>query len=131
MALIPLNTFKTKTKLIPAYSATTSTITAYTAPIGVTSIVLMAQVSNITTQTQFVSFEHYRNRKILKDAQGYGEQPGNTRSVLANEFAIPPNDAATMLAGKLIIEELDSIIAYATNSGTCQLVLSILETATD
>jgi hypothetical protein len=131
MALIPLNTFKTKTKLIPAYSATTASIIAYTAPIGVTSIVLMAQVSNITTQTQYVSVEHYRNRKVLKDAQGFGEQAGNTKSILAKEFAVPANDAASMLAGKLIIEELDSILAYATNSGTCQLVLSILETATD
>jgi hypothetical protein len=131
MALIPLNTFKTKTKILPAYSATTATIAAYTAPIGVTSIILMAQIANITTQTQYVNFEHYRNRKVLKDAQGYGEQPGNTRSVLVNEFAIPANDAASMLTGKLIIEELDSIVAYTGNSGTCQLVLSILETATE
>lgn len=131
MALIPLNTFKTKTKLLPAYSATTASIAAYTAPIGVTSIVLMAQVANLTTQTQSVTFEHYRNRKILRDAQGFGEQPGNTRSVLANEFPIPANDAASMLAGKLIIEELDSILVYAGSSGTCQLVLSILETANE
>lgn len=131
MALIPLNTFKTKTKLLPVYNATTATIAAYTAPIGVTSIILMAQVANVSTQTQFVTFEHYRNRKVLKDAQGYGEQAGNTKSVLANEFAVPANDAASMLSGKLIIEELDSLLAYATNSGTCQLVLSILETANE
>lgn len=131
MALIPLNTFKTKTRLLPAFSATTASIAAYTAPIGVTSIVLMAQVANLTTQTQAVTFEHYRNRKILRDAQGFGEQAGNTKSVLANKFPIPANDAASMLAGKLIIEELDSILVYAENSSTCQLVLSILETANE
>ena len=59
MALIPLNTFKTKTRIIPSYTTTTATVTAYVAPIGVTSIILMAQVANISTQTQTVSFIHY------------------------------------------------------------------------
>ena len=131
MALIPLNTFKTKTRVLPASTTATNATTAYTAPIGVTSIVLMAQISNITTETQYVSVVHWRNRKILKDAQGLGEQPGDTPSPLVVDFAIPPNDAASVLSGKLIIEELDSIRAYASNTGSCQLVLSILETAND
>lgn len=129
MALIPLNTFKTKTKSITNFSATTSTITAYTAPIGVTSIVLMAQVSNLTTQTQSIDLMHWRNRPVLADAQGNGAQPGNTGTYLVRNFAIPPGDAANLLAGKLIIESLDSVRIWATNSGTCQLTLSILETA--
>ena len=127
MALIPLNTFKTKTSLL----TTNTTSTAYTAPIGVTSIVLMAQVANISTSTQNVTFKHYRNRRILRDAQGLGEQPGNTESILVKDFAIPANDSASVITGKLIIEELDSIRAYALTSGTCQLVLSILETANE
>ena len=55
MALIPLNTFKTKTKMLPAYSLTTASVTAYVTPIGVTSIVLMAQIANISTLTQTVN----------------------------------------------------------------------------
>jgi hypothetical protein len=129
MALIPLNTFKTKTRLLTGYSVNTSTVTAYVAPIGVTSIILMAQVANLSTQTQTVSFLHYRKRPVLRDAQGNGAQDAETPSFLVKEFAIPPGDAGSVLAGKLIIESLDSVKAYASTTGTCQLVLSILETA--
>ena len=127
MALIPLNTFKTKTSILTS----NSTATVYTAPVGVTSIILMAQVANISTTTQYVNFVHHRNRRILPDAQGFNEQPGNTDSILVKEFAIPENDAASVLTGKLIVESLDSIRASALTSGTCQLILSVLETAND
>lgn len=129
MALIPLNTFKTKTKMLPAYSLSTQTVTAYVTPIGVTSIILMAQVANISTITQTVSFLHFRKRPVLQDAQGNGYQAGNTPSFLVKEYAIPSGDAGTVLSGKLIIESLDSIQAYSSTTGTCQLTLSILETA--
>lgn len=139
MALIPLNKFVTKTTklttgtetagVITVTTGTTSTV--YTAPIGVTSIVLMAQISNITTETQLVSFVHHRNRPILSDAQGNGAQPGNIDSFLVKDFAIPAGDAGSVLGGKLIIESLDSIRAFTSGytTGTCQLVMSILETA--
>lgn len=127
MALIPLNTFKTKTFLLND----NSTQTVYTAPIGVTSIVLMAQVANVSTLTQVVNVLHHRNIPILADAQGNGAQSGNVSSYLVKDFAIPANDAASILTGKLIIETLDSIRASSMSSGTCQLVLSILETAND
>jgi hypothetical protein len=138
MALIPLNKFLTKTTLLNTgtvsggfITASTGTSTIYTAPIGVTSIVLMAQVSNVSTQTQFVSVAHHRNRPVLADAQGNGAQPGNVDSVLVKEFAIPENDAGTVLSGKLILESLDSLRAVSAGdtAGTCQIVLSILETA--
>lgn len=129
MALIPLNTFKTKTKLLTNNTSTTATITAYTAPIGVTSIVLMAQVANISTQTQYVDMMHWRNRPVLADAQGNGAQSGNTGTWLVRNFAIPAGDAGNLIAGKLIVESLDSVRIWSTNSGTCQLTLSILETA--
>ena len=129
MALIPLNTFKTKTKMLPAFSSNTSTVTAYVAPIGVTSIILMAQVANISSSTQTINFIHYRNRPILRDAQGNGAQEGQTPTFLVKEFAIPSGDAGSVLSGKLIIESLDSIQAYASTTGTLQMTLSILETA--
>lgn len=125
MALIPLNTFKTKTQFI----GTNTTSTMYTAPIGVTSIVLMAQIANLSTQTQTVSFMHHRNRPVLADAQGNGSQPGNVDSFLVKNFAVPAGDAASVLTGKLIIESLDSIRAYASTTSTLQLTLSILESA--
>ena len=137
MALIPLNTFKTKTtKLAPetsylSWTPGSTTSTVYTAPIGVTAIVLMAQIANLSTQTQICSFMHHRNRPVLRDAQGNGGQDGNIDSYLVKEFAIPSGDSASVLTGKLILEQLDSIRAYSggATTSTLQLVLSILETA--
>jgi hypothetical protein len=125
MAQLPLNKFLTKTATL----GTNTTASIYTAPIGVTAIVLMAQVANLTTDTHTVTFVHHRYKTILPDAQGFGGQPGNTDSVLVNQYAIPANDAGSPLSGKLIIEELDSIRAYTDTTGTMQLVLSILQTA--
>lgn len=137
MALIPLNTFKTKTSKITSSTAYTSyqagmtTSTVYTAPIGVTSIILMAQIANMSTQTQYCNFIHHRNRPVLPDSQGNGGQDPNTDSYLVKDFAIPAGDSAAVLTGKLIIEQLDSIRAYnnADNTTSLQLVLSVLETA--
>ena len=125
MAQLPLNTFKTKTAML----TTSSTATVYTAPIGVTAIVLMAQISNLTTGTESVTFVHHRNRPVLADAQGNGYQPPNTDSYLVKDFGIPASDAGTPLSGKMIIESLDSIRAYGSVDGGLQLVLSVLETA--
>lgn len=125
MAQLPLNKFLTKTAIL----TTSTTATVYTAPIGVTAIVLMAQVANMTTSTQIVTFKHYRNRPVLADAQGYGRQAGKTSSYLVKDFPIPENDAGTPLSGKMIIESLDAVYAYAGTENSMQLVLSILETA--
>jgi hypothetical protein len=125
MAQLPLNKFLTKTAVL----STSTTTNVYTSQIGITSIVLMSQVANLTTETQYVSFQHFRYKTVLPDAQGFGGQTGNTPSTLVKEYAIPANDAGTPLTGKLIIEELDGVRAYATNSGTMQLILSILQTA--
>ncbi len=125
MAQLPLNKFLTKTQKL---GSTTSTV--YTAPIGTTAIVLMAQVANLSTNTtHYVTFEHYRYRTVQPDAQGFGGQSGLTSSKLVSNFAIPPNDAGTPLTGKLIVEELDKVYAYADTTATMQLVMSILQTA--
>ena len=136
MALIPLNTFKTKTKMLTSSTSyfsydgnVANTTTVYTAPIGVTSIILMAQVSNLTTQTQYCSFIHHRNRRVLSDAQGNGFQAAGVDSYMVRDFAIPHGDAGSVLSGKLILESLDSIRAYSSSTESLQLVLSVLETA--
>jgi hypothetical protein len=125
MALIPLNSFKTKTALLTE----NTTATVYTAPIGVTTIVLMAQIANVSTQTQTLTFIQHRTRPVLADAQGNGSQPSNVDTFLVKDFAIPAGDAGTALTGKMIIESLDSIRAYASTTATLQLTLSVLETA--
>ena len=126
MALLPLNVFKTKTAIL----TTTTNTRVYTAPVGVTAIVLMANASNVDlTNTRLVTFAHYRNLPVLPDTQGNGGQTGNTITEQVLKFAIPANDAGSLLSGKLIIESLDSIIAYSDADGAVKLTLSILETA--
>lgn len=125
MALLPLNVFKTKTAVL----TTSSTATVYTAPIGVTAIILMTQVSNVSTETHTVSFSHYRNLPVLRDAQGNGAQAGNVNTEMIKNFAIPPNDAASMTTGKMIIESLDSVRCFSSAEGVMKLTLSVLETA--
>ena len=126
MATLPLNAFLTKTTLLNTINTST---TVYTSPIGITSIILMAQVANVSTQTHYLTFSHYRNKPILADAQGNGGQTGQTTSTMILNYGIPPNDAGIPLGGKMIIEELDQIQAYADTAGTLQLVLSVLQTA--
>jgi hypothetical protein len=125
MALIPLNTFKTKTALLT--TATNNTV--YTAPVGVTSIVLMAQIANLGTQTETINFIHHRNRQVLADAQGNGAQAANYDTYLVKNFQVPVNDAFNPITGKLIIEELDSIRCFGSSTSTLQITLSILESA--
>jgi hypothetical protein len=126
MALIPLNTFKTKTVVL----TTNSNTTVYTAPVGITSIVLMANVANVsTTATCAVTFSHHRNLPVLPDAQGNGGQSANVTTEMVSGFQIPPQDSANMIPGKMIIESLDSIRAGSDTPGTMKLILSILETA--
>lgn len=129
MALIPLNTFKTKTTVLQSAWNTGTTATVYTAPIGVTSIILMTQVANVSTQTQKVTFAHYRNLPVLPDAQGNGSQPGNILTELIKDFSVPSNDAASLTTGKMIIESLDSVICYSSADNALKLTLSVLETA--
>ena len=125
MAQLPLNSFRTMTALL----TTSTSATIYTAPVGVTSIVLMAQIANISTSTIGVSFVHHRNIPIQQNAQGNNAQPGNVDSYIVENFGLPGNDAVNVLSGKLIIEALDSVRAFSNTPGSAQLVLSILESA--
>ena len=126
MALIPLNTFNTKTRVLD----TNTTASIYVAPIGVTSIVLMAQVANVDpNDSHTITFSHHRRFRVLPDAQGNNAQDPNVTTELVMNFEVPPNDSASLITGKMILEAQDSIRAYADVSGSMKLVLSILETA--
>jgi hypothetical protein len=107
---IPLNTFKTTTA-----NVTTSTTTVYTTPAGVTTVVLLAQVSNIdATNSVTISASHVRG--------------GNSTSIIKNT-SIPVADATNLLLGKLILQTGDSFSISASANSRAQLVLSYLETA--
>jgi len=91
---------------------TTSSETIYTAPVGFSAIVLMAQISNITSNP------YAANVAVLSNS---------TETSLVTGFAIPANDAAAVLTGKLVLEAGQSLVASANNNSSLEMVLSILE----
>lgn len=94
---------------------TTSNDVVYSAPANRTTVVLMAQVANITSSASNVTF-------IIRD---------NVNSVdteLVKEFAIAPNDASGLLTGKLVVEEGNELVATASDNSALKLTLSLLET---
>jgi hypothetical protein len=110
-ASLPLNTFRTK-----AFELSTSEQTIYTTPTGLTTIVLGAQASNLTNAGVTITFT------LVKNA---------TNFVMLKEFTIPPNDAAEVTTGKLVIEEGSSVKAIVSANNAVNLVLSILETTNE
>ena len=106
---IPLNSFKTIITNI-----TNAANTVYTAPPGVTTVVLLAQVSNVDNATVNVTAAHRRG--------------ANTTRLIAN-VKIPVQDAASLLTGKLVLETGDGFSIQADRINAAELTLSILETA--
>lgn len=104
-----LNTFKTVTSEV-----TTSNTVIYTAPAGITTIVLMAQVSNVdASNSADVTFA------ITGADSVYTE--------LVKNFTIPAQDAASVITGKLVVEEGCTVHAQANVNSRLKIVLSILE----
>jgi hypothetical protein len=108
---LPLNVFKTR-----ALELTTEEQTIYTTPTNITTIVLGAQASNLTENPVKITFTLRKN---------------NEDFIMLKEFTIPPNDAAEVTTGKLVIEEGASIKAIVSANNSVNLVLSILETSNE
>lgn len=111
MATQALNTFRTITATI-----TTTPTTIYTAPNGVSGIVLGTQVANISNQDAVVTAWHVR---------------GITATELVKNFEIPRGDAMGILSGKLVLQAGDGIRMQALADNTLKITLSILESAND
>ena len=111
----PLNVFKSTVKnLVAVPNDSDSNALIYQVPNGITAIVLMAQISNIGTTTNKVTF-------MLSDSD-------NSNMVkLVKEYSVIPHDAVGVLTGKLIAEENDKIWCYADSDDKLQLTLSYLE----
>ena len=109
---LALNVFKTITKV-----ATTNAVGIYTAPIGYTGVVLLAQTANIGNNTQTISFSHQRTIAGI----------AVTTKILKN-FPISVSDTATLLAGKLVLESGDSLVLSASTGTDIKFLGSILET---
>lgn len=109
---LALNVFKTITKV-----ATTNAVGIYTAPVGYTGVVLLAQSANIGNDTRTVSFSHKRTVAGI----------AVTTEILKN-FPISASDTANLLAGKLVLESGDVLVLSASNGTDIKFLGSILET---
>ena len=109
---LALNVFKTITKV-----ATTNAVGIYTAPVGYTGVVLLAQATNIGNDTQTVSFSHQRTSAGI----------AVTTEILKN-FPISGSDSANLLAGKLVLESSDVLVFSSSNATNIKFIGSILET---
>ena len=107
---IPLNTFKTV-----AAAVTNTEVDIYTAPVGITAIILMAQVSNIATTAANVTAIHY-------------DTDSSTSTELVKNFTVPVADAVGVLVGKLVLTPGQSFYANASANNRLKLTLSLLET---
>jgi phage-related tail fiber protein len=106
-----LNNFRTVTATV-----TDTIANVYTAPSGYSSVVLLAQVSNLTGSTITVSGNIY-------------QITGNNVS-LVQAAPLPANDAINLVGGRLILQTGDSFAVGANVNAASQLTLSVLETST-
>ena len=109
---LALNVFKTVTKV-----ATTNPVGIYTAPVGYTGVILLAQAANIGSETQTVSFSHQRSTAGIA-----------VTTEILKLFPISGNDTANLLAGKLVLESGDVLVLSASNATDIKFLGSVLET---
>ena len=112
MAVAPLNKFITI-----AVPVAPGEQTVYTTPVGVSAIVLYAQVANVAGITTYpkTTFTHRRKSTASKTA-------GNTRNNrIIKNVEVPPNDSVIIIDGRLVLERsaliTDSIVISGTQSG--------------
>lgn len=111
MAVAPLNKFITI-----AVPVAPGEQTVYTTPVGVSAILLYAQVSNVGIGTYpTVTFTHRRKSVATRTA-------GNTRNNrLVKDAEVPPNDSLIIIDGRLVLERTalisDSIVIEASQTG--------------
>lgn len=105
----PINTFKTVTA-----NLSTTSETLYTAPPITSTIILMAQVTNVGTIAENVTALHYDGIAVSTE--------------LVKDFVVPPNDAVGVLVGKLILTPSQSFIASSSANASLKITLSLLET---
>lgn len=112
---IPLNTFKTTTTVLKKGPFIGDSDVVYTVPNGITTIVLMAQVANISDDSAHsVTMSHYNTTDL-------------TRTEAVRNFLVLPNDAAGLITGKLIVEQNNQVRAESSKENDLKLILSYLE----
>lgn len=105
---LALNVFQTITAVV-----STSPTVVYTAPVGYTGVVLLAQVANVGSTSEDVTFIHRRS---------------STDTRILKQFPISANDTANLLAGKLVLESGDRLVLSGSSGTNLEFLASILET---
>ena len=105
---LALNVFQTVTAVV-----STSPTVVYTAPVGYTGVVLLAQVANIGASSQDITLVHRRS---------------STDTEMLKNYPIVSNDTANLLAGKLVLESGDRLVLSGSNATDLKFIASILET---
>ena len=109
---LALNVFQTVTKVAP-----TNPVGIYTAPVGYTGVVLLAQAANVGAQTYTVSLAHERSVSRIA-----------VTTEIIKDLPIESSDTANLLAGKLVLETGDTLVLSADNASNVKFIGSILET---
>lgn len=109
---LPLNIFKTVTNVL-----STGPVGIYTAPVGYTGVVLLAQVANTGSNTETVTFSHQRTIAGIA-----------VTTEIVKDFPIPTNDSASFLDGKLVLETNDALLISGSSNTNLKFTGSILET---
>jgi len=120
MAAIALNRFKTI-----RVGVTTEMVGIYTCPIGVASIIILSQVTNVSTAGTTYNVTAVHSRDLLL-------QPAEIKAdyKFANGVDIPANDSVSLIPdGRLALETYDVIKIQGNQNGVLELILSVLETA--
>jgi hypothetical protein len=105
---LALNVFQTVTSVV---SLTPTEV--YSAPVGYTGVVLLAQIANIGTTSEDVTLVHRRS---------------STDTEMLKEYPISAKDTANLLAGKLVLESGDRLVLSGSNGTDLKFIASILET---
>lgn len=111
---IPLNKFRLIAKTLDSGSNL-----IYRENLEVASILLSAQITNTTSSIMSTDV------KILKS----GSLSDSDAITLLKNTKIPPGDSLNPISGKIVLEKYDAFIITSTESGSLQVILSILENA--
>jgi hypothetical protein len=105
---LPLNVYKTLTGI-----TSTSPQTIYTAPVGYTGVILLAQVSNTGNNTERVLFSYVKS---------------DVETELVPNSPVEADDAIKLVTGKLLILSGEGLKLSSTNGSDLKYTVSILET---
>jgi len=109
---LALNVFRTITQVV-----STEPVGIYTAPVGYTGVLLLAQASNIGSTSQDISAAHVRVRAGTA-----------VTTELFKNFPIPGNDSVNLLTGKLVLEQGDILKVSGSTNTNIKFIVSVLET---